>query len=212
MLRSITIMCPRTPLDWEATTKPAFCAALSGIGSTHGAGERRNSNTTTNSPASNTTAGANERSTAGVQQVTWQFTRVGPTVEASKDYLDAENRLSSGNTLIKRMKRSLRSRMARWSRPWLQVSHSCGARDNMVLARHAVNRENHKEAHAALIPNRQLQPIHRQNHTDAYSKIDSWWSDGRLNHNEAKPGIKLAGAYASASLCSYWASTGRLWR
>jgi hypothetical protein len=163
--------------------------------------KNRTSNTNTGSPGTNTAAKANRTPNAAIQQVTGQYTSVGLDIQAAKEHLDAakaaiqKNDFTKADEALAAVQNGVVVTSVASDLPLVR------ARENMVLAREAVNRGNFKEAHAALTAASQAlgkyagnQGVHsveartvksqidnfnqsiEQNHADADSKIDSWWS------------------------------------
>ena len=163
--------------------------------------KKRTRNANTGSQGTNTTAKGSQTSNAAIQQVTGQYTSVGLDIQAAKEHLDAakaaiqKKDFTKADEALAAVQNGVVVTSVASDLPLVR------ARENMVLAREAVNRGNYKEAHAALTAASQAlgnyagnQCVHsadaltvksqidnfnqsiEQSHADANSKIDAWWS------------------------------------
>ncbi len=162
--------------------------------------KNRASHTTTGSQSANTTAKTTQTPNTAIKQVTGEFTSVGLDIQAAKEHLDAaklaiqQKDFTKADEALAAVQNGVAVTSVASDLPLVR------ARENLVLAREATNRENFKEAHAALTAATQAlgnyasnQGIHSadarmvksqidnfnqsndQNHAAADSKIDSWW-------------------------------------
>jgi hypothetical protein len=162
--------------------------------------KNRTSNTSTGSQGANTTTKTTQTPNPAIQQVAGQFTSVGLDIQAAKEHLDSaklaiqQKDFTKADDALAAVQNGVVVTSVASDLPLVR------ARENMVLAREAVNRGNFKEAHAALTAASQAlgnyasnQGVHSadarsvkseidkfnrsidQNHADADSKIDSWW-------------------------------------
>jgi hypothetical protein len=160
----------------------------------------RQQNTPNPSNSAHGPANATARTGTAVRKVTGEYTSVALDIRAAKDHLNAaKEALNNGDfekadAALTAVQNGLVVETVAGDLPLLR------ARENLILARESANRANYTETHTALraasdalMNYAQNNPQHasdvrmlrseidqynqsiQQNHSDAVSKIDSWW-------------------------------------